>query len=178
MLAIATEGEDEERAKDLCRKAARHSDEQDIIVGISDRSQAVVVLARELLALESVSNDHPELAGDSVARREVDARLADVQTLLETELHKAFDNALWFRENYASELLQQADLNRIASDLADSRFKQCPRLHNELLNRHKPSTSAIAAQNNLLRRMVLNEGEPRLGIRGFSCRRWFVRVRS
>lgn len=167
LLAIATEGEDEERAKDLCRKAARHSDERDIIVGISDRSQAVAVLARELLALESVSNDHPELAGDSVARREVDARLADVQTLLETELHQASDNALWFRENSAPELLQQADLNRIASDLADSRFKQCPRLHNELLNRHKPSTSAIAAQNNLLRRMVLNEGEPRLGIEGF-----------
>ena len=167
LLAIATEGENEEQAKDLCRKAARHSDEWDIIVGTSDRSGAVVLLARELLALESVSNDHPELAGDSVARREVDARLTDVQTFLETELHKAFDSALWFRDNYDSELLQQVDLNRIASDLADSRFKQCPRLHNELLNRHKPSSSAIAAQNHLLRRMVLNEGEERLGITGF-----------
>ena len=86
-------------------------------------------------------------------------------------MHKAFDNALWFRENSAPELLQQADLNRIASDLADRRFKQCPHLHNELLNRHKPSSSAIAAQNNLLRRMVLNEGELRLGIDGFPAER-------
>ena len=169
LLTIATEGEDEEQEKDLCRKAARHSAEWDIVVGTSSRSRAVIPLARELLALENVSNDHPELAGDPVARREVDARLADMQALLETELHKAFDNALWFRENSAPELLQQADLNRIASDLADRRFSQCPRLHNELLNRHKPSTSAITAQNHLLRRMVQNEGEPRLGIKGFSA---------
>ena len=171
LLTIATEGEDEEQAKDLCRKAACHGNAWDIIVGTSSSSQAVVPLARELLALERVSNDHPELAGDPVARREVDARLAGMQALLETELHKAFDNALWFREHYQPTSLRQAELNTLASELADRRFSQCPRLHNELLNRHKPSSSAIAAQNNLLRRMVLNEGELRLGIEGFPAER-------
>lgn len=167
LLAIPTEGEDEQHAEELCRKAARHSDEWDIVVGISKRSWAVVPLARELFALENVSNDHPELQGDAVARREVSARLASLQALLETELHKAFDNALWFRKNYQPKRLRQADLNSIASDLADRRFEESPRLHNELLNRQKPSSNAIAAQNNLLRRMVLNEGELRLGIEGF-----------
>lgn len=167
LLAIPTEVESEDHAEDLCRKAARHSDAWDIVVGISNRSWAVVPLARELFALDSVSNDHPELAGDSVARREVSARLAALQAVLETELHKAFDNALWFRKNYQPERLRQADLNGIASDLADRRFEQSPRLHNELLNRQKPSSNAIAAQNTLLRRMVLNEGESRLGIDGF-----------
>ena len=167
LLTIATEGENEEQAKDLCRKAARQGNAWDIIVGTSSRSGVVVPLARELFALEKVSNDHPELAGDPVARREVDARLADMQGFLEAELHKAFDNALWFRGNYPPTSLRQAKLNTMASELADSRFSQCPRLHNELLNRHKPSSSAIAAQNNLLRRMVLNEGEPRLGIKDF-----------
>ena len=167
LLAIPTEGEDEAVAEDLCRKAARYSDAWDIVVGISKRSWAVVPLARELFALENVSNDHPELQGDAVARREVAARLASLQALLETELHKAFDNALWFRKNHQPKRLRQADLNSIASDLADRRFEQSPSLHNELLNRQKPSSNAIAAQNNLLRRMVLNEGEPRLGIEGF-----------
>ncbi|GMV63194.1 MAG: hypothetical protein AMXMBFR74_23620 [Parvibaculum sp.] len=167
LLAIPTEGEDEQHTEELCRKAARQSDEWDIIVGISKRSWAILPLARELFALESVSNDHPELQGDAVARREVFARLASLQALLETELHKAFDNALWFRKNYQPKRLRQADLNSIASDLADRRFEESPRLHNELLNRQKPSSNAIAAQNNLLRRMVLNEGEPRLGIEGF-----------
>ncbi len=168
LLAIPTEGESEEHADDLCRKAARHSgDAWDIVVGISKRSWAIVPLARELFALHNVSNDHPELAGDAVARREVSARLASLQALLETELHKAFDSAVWFRKNHRPKRLRQAELNSIASELADRRFAASPRLHNELLNRQKPSSNAIAAQNILLRRMVLNEGEPRLGIEGF-----------
>ena len=171
LLTIATEGENEEQAKDLCRQATCHGNAWDIIVGTSSSSRAIVPLARELLALERVSNDHPELAGDPVARREVDARLADMQALLETELHKTFDTALWFHENYSPTSLRQAELNTMASELADRRFSQCPRLHNELLNRHKPSTSAITAQNHLLRRMVQNEGEPRLGIEGFPAER-------
>ena len=167
LLAIPTEGESEEQAEDLCRKAARHSDAWDIVVGISKRSWAVVPLTRELFALDSVSNDHPELAGDAVARREVSARLAALQALLESELYKSFDTALWFRKNHKPRRLRQADLNGIASELADRRFADSPRLYNELLNRQKPSSNAIAAQNTLLRRMVMNEGEPRLGIEGF-----------
>ena len=167
LLAIPTDGESEKDAKALCRKAARYSDNWDIVIGISHRSWAIVPLARELSALDNISNDHPELAGDSVARREVSARLAVLQALLETELHKAFDNALWFRKNQKAKRLRQHDLNNIASLLADRRFEQSPRLHNELLNRQKPSSNAIAAQNNLLRRMVRKKGERRLGIEGF-----------
>ena len=171
LLAIPADGEHEEHAQNLCQKAARHSDTEnsqwDIVVGISDQSGAIIPLARELFALDSVSNNHPELAGDPVARREVSARLADLQALLEMELHKAFDNALWFRKNFKRQYMRQADLNGIASELADRRFNQCPHLHNELLNRHKPSGSAIAAQNSLLRNMVLNEGQKRLGIKGY-----------
>ncbi|MCG8447200.1 MAG: ATP-binding protein, partial [Hyphomicrobiales bacterium] len=169
LLATPTEGEKTEHAEILCQKAARKSDKDkgDIVVGISKQSWAVVPLARELIALENVSNDHPELAGDQVARREVSARLAALQALLETELHKAFDNALWFRKNYSKKRLHQADLNGIASELADRRFPESPRLHNELLNRQQPSGSAIMAQNKLLHRMVANEGEARLGIDGY-----------
>lgn len=171
LLAIPTEGESEKYAEGLCREAARHSDEWDTVVGISKQSWAVVSLARELLALDHIANDHPELAGDSVARREVSARLAALQAVLETELHKAFDNALWYRKYHRPKHLRQADLNGIASELADRRFGKSPRLHNELLNRTKPSSNAIAAQNILLRRMVLNQGAPRLGIDGFPAER-------
>lgn len=167
LLAIPTDNESEDDAHELCREAARHSGSWDIVVGISKRSWRIIPLVRELFALENVSNNHPELAGDSVARREVYARLAALQSIVEMELYKAFDTALWFRKNYPPKRLRQADLNSIASDLADRRYHQSPRLHNELLNRTKPSSNAIAAQNNLLRSMVLNEGASRLGIEGF-----------
>lgn len=167
LLVIPTDGEGPKYAESLCRKAARYSDDWDIVIGISKKSWKVVPLARELVALENVSNDHSELASDPVGRREVAARFAAVQAMLEAELHKAFDNALWFRKNHRKKALRQADLNSIASELADERYKKCPCLHNELLNRQKPSGSAIAAQNTLLRRMVQNEGIYRLGIEGF-----------
>lgn len=167
LLAIPIQGESEDYAADLCREAARRSDEWDIVVGISKRSWAIETLARELMALENVRNDRSELAGDPVARREVAARLAALQGQLETELQKAFDGALWFRKHHKPKLYRHADLNSLASELADRRFDKGPKLHNELLNRQKPSSSAIAAQNALLRRMVLDEGSPRLGIQGF-----------
>lgn len=167
LLAIPTEGESQEHAEGLCRRAARHSGMWDIIIGTSKRAEAIVPLVRELFALDSVSNDHPELAGDAVARREVAARIATLQALLETELHKAFDDALWFCKNRQPKYLRHANLSSIASELADRRFDKCPRLHNELLNRQKPSSSAVAAQNKLLQCMILNEGVPRLGIEGF-----------
>ena len=167
ILAIPTEGENEEEAKKLCCEAANYDAPWDTMVGMSKASWAVVPLAHELLALEWISDEHPELAGDSVARREVSARVAALQSLLETELHKSFDNAVWFGKTNTAQHWRQVDLNTIASKLADSRFHQCPRLHNELLNRQKPSGSATAAQNILLKHMVLNEGEPRLGIDGF-----------
>jgi hypothetical protein len=86
---------------------------------------------------------------------------------VEIELHRAFNTAVWFRKNHQPKRLRQAELNGIASDLAEHRFALSPLLHNELLNRQKPSSNAIAAQNNLLRNMVLNEGRERLGIDGF-----------
>lgn len=167
LLAIPTDGETDEQAAALCREAARYSDDWDIVTGVSKRAWAIVTLARELIALENVRNDHPELAGDAVARREVEARLAALQGQLETALHKAFDGALWFRKYNQPKIYRHAELNILASELADRRFDKCPKLHNELLNRQKPSSNAIAAQNTLLRRMVLNEGQPRLGIEGF-----------
>ena len=167
LLAIPTRGENEEQLHDLCREAARQDGDGDTVAGAAEETDALVSLARELLALNRVRNDHPELAGDSVARREVSARYANAQTLLESALHRAFDNALWFRKNEAPGRYRHVALNHLASDLAQRRFHQSPRLHNELLNRKKPSASAVSAQNHLLRRMALNEGEERLGIEGF-----------
>ncbi|WP_119396943.1 ATP-binding protein [Pannonibacter phragmitetus] len=167
LLAIPTEGESEDFAGRLCRDAARGSNGCDVVVGLSHRGWVITDLARELLALEQVRDLRPELAGDAVARREIQGRIAALQGQLETELQGALDNATWYQKNFQPKKWLHAELNGLASRLADRRFPEVPRLHNELLNRSKPSSNAIAAQNVLLRAMVLNEGKPRLGIEGF-----------
>jgi hypothetical protein len=152
VLAVPTGGETRQEALDLCREAARCGDECDIIVGLSPRAWGIVELARELIAIENVRNDRPELAGDPVARREVGARLATLQAQLETELRRAFDSATWFRKHHQPKTWRHAELNGLASELADERFRESPRLPNELLNRQEPSSSAVKGQNTLLRR--------------------------
>ena len=166
-LSIPTRGESPRDAGKIARRAADNTEDWDMVVGLPQLAWDITSLAQELLALEQVRDETPELMGDRVARSEVLARVAALQGHIEGELARAFDSALWFSRGRKESHLPHAKLNSLASDLADKRFEKAPRLHNELLNRVKPSSNAVAAQNALLRRMALNEGEVRLGIRGF-----------
>ena len=166
-LTIPTQGESLEMAGKICHRAVQENGSWDIIVGLSQRAWAIPAQMRELAALEQVREETPELLGDRVARIEIEARIAAVQGQLESELVRALSGASWYSKHEDAKVLPQAELNRLASDLADARFECAPRLHNELLCRMKPSSTAVAARNALLRRMVLREGEKRLGIKGF-----------
>ena len=171
LLAIPTSNEEVEQADSICRKAVRLSKDWDTVVGLSQHSWVISDLTRQLLALEKVRNERVELQGDSVARREVQARLATFQAEVETELQKAFDHASWFRKGHKQSRYTPQAISSLASDLADRRYPKTPRFYNELLNRIKPSTNAVAARNILLRRMLNNQGETRLGMTGFPAER-------
>ena len=167
LLAIPTENETIQVAHDLCAQAAQQNPEWDVIVGLSKQSWTVNELSLEILATEKVYNESSDLGGDSVARREVRARLSELQGQLEAELNRAFDQAHWFQREGEPEELSRKELSILASELAKLRYPAAPRILNELLNRNKPSSNAIAAQNALLKRMVMHEGKPRLGLEGF-----------
>ena len=171
ILAIPTSGESVEDAQKICRHAARCSEGCDVGIGLSTRSWLITELARELLALERIRQTRDELAGDHVARREVEARIAYVSGQLEKELQNAFNTATWHIKNFEEKKVSFSGLNQLASDLAEKRFSYTPKIHNELLNRIKPSSNAVAAQKALLRQMVLKEGEERLGMLGFPAER-------
>lgn len=167
LLAIPTESESAEKATKLCRKAASVGSNWDTVIGLSPSAWGIPSLAIELDALERVSEDHPELQGDRVARTEVAARIDAVSERLENDLARAYDNASWYRKGARASKLTRAKLNHLASRLANDRYSEAPVLRNELLGRTKPSSNAVAARNALLRRMVLFETEEALGIDGF-----------
>lgn len=169
LLAIPTQNETKEVASKICKLAARSSGiEKIVVVGVSQRAWGIPDLACEFLALERVRDEVPELMGDRVARSEIHARIEDLQGKLEGEVGRAFNSAQWFRKgSHSSNHITYAGLNSLASDLADKQFSATPRIHNELLSRMKPSSSATAGLNALLRRMMNNEGDYRLGIVGF-----------
>jgi energy-coupling factor transporter ATP-binding protein EcfA2 len=166
LLAIATRNERQEDARRLCIVAAQSAAET-VVIGLSAHGWRVTELAREFLALSWIHDNRPELIGDPVARREVRARLVDLHARLESELQKMATNAAWIVRREEPTRHTLASLNGVASDIADRHFSESPHLANELLNRDRPSSNAVAAQKALLKRMAMNEGEPRLGITGF-----------
>ena len=167
LLALPTRGD----SPALVRKVADNLDSilpAGVVVGIpGGKAWDIESLARELIALEQVQGTTPELRGDRVARIEVETRIGDLQDRIEQELRRALRSAVWRGRGLDPGHRSPSSLNALASNMADDRFHESPQLKNELLNRIRPSSNAIAAQNALLRRMVLHEGEERLGIKGF-----------
>ncbi len=166
-LTIPTKGESEEKAREICLRVAQTSGNWDVVVGLSLQTRKIPDFVYELLALQRVRDENPELQGDRVARIEVQSRITRLQEQLESMFSLTFNSMSWYHKRFNSKPLPHAELNSLASDLADARFISAPRLRNELLGRVKPSSNAVAALNALLRRMVRNEGESRLGIKGF-----------
>jgi hypothetical protein len=166
LLAVPTANEIKPKAEKICKEAMATAT-GDVVIGLSSASWQVMRLAREFLAISKVSEERPELSGDAVARREVYARIADIRARLESDLQKMFNTAEWYQAHHAAARYSYAELNILASELADTRFNEAPRLPNELLNRQNPSSNAVAAQKTLLKLMVQKEGGPRLGIDGY-----------
>lgn len=170
LLALPTQGETEKEAEDACLKAST-SNGRHVIVGVPDKAWSIISLAKELNALESIRLERPELSGDQVARKEVDARTILVQNALESTLQQALSSSTWFRDGIKIKDVDFITFTSITSEIADITYKDSPEIYNELLNRDKPSSSAVAAQNMLLRAMVSNEHEERLEIEGYPAER-------
>lgn len=167
LLAFPTQGETRQKAKKLCSEIAAQAPVE-VVIGLSEHAWHVCELARELFALTAIHDERPELRGDAVARREVIARLGDVRTRLEQDLQRMCDGADWYRSATSKPTRYTAsELNILASHIADERYPKAPKISNELLNREQPSSNAVKAQKDLLRRMIESEGKPRLGIDGF-----------
>ena len=169
LLALPTEGENGQTARSRCKEASKKAARQDrnVIVGYPLQAWTIIELAKELKALEKVREEHTEIQGDLVAQREVNTRLIALQNQLEAELQQALLNAVWFENGQELKRMNTRELNNKASDVAHALYPDTPRIQNELLNRTKPSSSAIAAQNALLKAMANNLGEGRLGINGY-----------
>ncbi len=139
-----------------------------IAIGVPPNHGRIEDLGAELIALQQVQARH-ELGGDSVARREVQARISDVRANLEEQLRAAVANAKWAASD--QEIHSGAKLSPIASDLADRVYRHAPKLWSELVNRDNPSSNSVKARRDLMHRMLEHEATATLGIEGFPAER-------
>ena len=167
LIAVPTRGETENLAGHVAQTTLQKVQDWDLIIGLPQGAWKFASLAEELMAVEQVRAESPQLQGDRIARREVEIRISGLRGQMESEMSSALDSAKWYGKKTNGAQFNQAQRSALASDLVDARYDSSPQLRNELLNRVKPSGNAVAARNALLRRMVQNEGEERLGIEGY-----------
>lgn len=160
--------------KDMSDKAAskeieRISNEsaEHLIIGMANNGDLLNDLALELLVVEQLQASRSELSGDAVARREVEGRLNAVKSQFNHALGSTFLELDWWYRGDKLRLLGRAAINRHASIVADHVYPKAPLIRNELLNRDKPSGSAMGGRRALLNSMVNNRGKERLGIKGY-----------
>jgi hypothetical protein len=102
-----------------------------------------------------------------VARKELAARLAEIESALERESQKLFHLCEWFTHGGTRFTLPSSrHLTHLLSDLCDRAYAKAAPIRNELVNRRVLSSAAAKARRNVLEAMVLRRHEHRLGFAG------------
>ncbi len=171
LLVLPRSEEPDNRVMTKYRSASRLETGFPVAIGLPSNARLIRELGDELLALEQVSKNRAELEGDSVARREVRARIAGIGARLEEELRNALHRAAWYVEGRARMGRQDRFLSRLVSKLADATYSRAPIVKSELVNREKPSSNSQAAVRLLLYRMASHPSSEFLGIKGFPAER-------
>lgn len=146
----------------------------DIIVALPEQLGQLQDATAELVALNWVRDNTPSLRDDRVARRELDLRLAEVESEISQLIERLLDprpsprgtNCAWYWLGHRQEVTHPRAVAALLSDAMDQVYARCPRIRNELINRRTLSSAAAAARRNLIERMLTSPEQARLGIVG------------
>lgn len=166
LLLTLSDGDIPRQALDSLTKGAAkrlNPDGSAIAIGAASESYALRAAAAELMAVERVFRDHPQLEGDRIARREIAARQSRCVDELHRKLEAALEGAKWYLSP-APERAFSEPLAVIASRLADAGYSKAPILKSELLQRDKPSSNSMAALRELCHAMVNGFEQKQLGM--------------
>lgn len=167
MVVLGSEEDNDGSLDKICKKASVANQKWPVFVSAAQNSWLIRSHAKELQSLEYVRGNNPSIGGDTVARREVESRLAEVKDRLEEHLASTLSSAKWFIDGSSPSVMNFKELHSLASEKANEIFSASPRINSELINRVKPSSNSAAALKLLLKAMSENQGKERLGIEGY-----------
>lgn len=175
LLCLAETSDDIAIAKTALKKYSAEND----VVAIYPHGGLLREAVGEVLALRRVEINRPELNSDPIALREFRDRLNSAErierNLLASIMEKPFD-AEWFWKGKNIKINSKRALQKELSAILDSVFKYTPKIHNELINRDKPSAQAAAARNKLISALVNNLHLQDLGITKFPAEKGIYRA--
>ena len=171
LIYVVSTSEEERR---IVRKALKGEEVElnpSNVVSILPDAAHIRDAAYDVLCYDWIYDHCDELAGDPSARRELSQRRVDTSAYLESELKRLVfamqeESANWYVDGLFHEVRSPREQQQKLSELCDSLFAQSPIVWNELLNRRKPSASAVSGLKSLLRAMIDHPEEAQLGIEG------------
>lgn len=150
----------------------------DIVALCPNGSQLREAVA-EVLALHRVEQNCSALQADPIAQREFKDRLAAAERLEDELLLRLVEhpeNAQWFWQAEEITVVNKRDLQKELSGILDRIYNLSPQIHNELINRDRPSAQAAAARNKLVVAMVHHADKRDLGIEKFPAEKGIYRA--
>jgi hypothetical protein len=136
------------------------------LISVAKFENQIVDLIRELRALEWLRRNKVELQSDSIALREVDARLSSLRNILSNKFKNEFNKSVWFDSNSDK---YEGNLSKLASDVADKVYVYVPVVHSEIVNRDAYSVPASKAIKDLMKAMLSATGFENLHLDGTSA---------
>ncbi|MEW6647427.1 MAG: hypothetical protein AB1450_09535 [Pseudomonadota bacterium] len=138
----------------------------DIVVEYLNTAQLKEAVS-EVLALEGVRREGQELNSDPVAQREFKDRYSSALAVEAEQLTEFVDNptaGVWYWRGDKLDVPTKRAMQEAFSHVLGEVYRNSPVIHNELINRDKPSSQAAAGRNKLLAAMLANADQPDLGI--------------
>ncbi|MYB90427.1 MAG: hypothetical protein F4019_04810 [Rhodothermaceae bacterium] len=141
------------------------------LVAVPDGVSTLHEIVREFAYLKWVRDHADELQGDKVARHEVDQQLTDLKGYVEQRLTSLLvadtdgrNPCTWIYQGKHFRLTNERSVQNKLSQICNEVFTHSPQIWNELLNRQKPSPSAVKGLKILLKAILEQETVNRLGI--------------
>ena len=147
-----------------------HANDSLTLLAIPDGVTALREIVREFACLQWVRKNAKELQGDEVARKEIDQQLADLTIYVEHRLASLLiddegrNPCSWIYQGKQFRLQNGRSLQDKLSKICDEIFPDTPKIWNELLNRRKPSASAVKGLKQLLVAILQHGTDRRLNI--------------
>ena len=140
------------------------------VVAVCNNGAELRETTREVLALERIGHSSQELANDPVAKREFSDRLGAARVAQKMALNGLFESpglSAWHHNGKQLDVSNKRTFQEALSAVLESVYRKCPTVHNELVNRDKPSSNANAARIKLLHAMMHHADKPDLGMDKF-----------
>lgn len=166
ILYLAANQDDEQTFYD---DVSSHFSDLDI-VALCRSSVQLRESTREVLGLLDVEQRNQQLASDPVAKREhadrLDAAQRAQQHVLDSLFERPQDND-WYHRGSRVAVTTKRLFQEMLSEVLTKVYRASPTVHNELVNRDKPSSNANAARIKLLHAMLVSPEKTDLGIDKF-----------